>query len=98
MTALGFIPLTLGPNAPEQELVGDLWAMLKCEKVGGAAREALRVCLLAVIGVSLKERTKDAEKEKKEPKEDDEEEAEESSEDWGFYDDDNEFFFRPREQ
>ncbi len=68
----------------------------------------IRVCLLAIIGVCLKERTKQAEKkEKKEKKkrnddeegegEGEEEDEEESPEEWGFYDDDNEFFFRPRE-
>ncbi len=96
--SIGFTSSEMALNATERELIDDLWAMIKAEKTGGADKDALRLCLLAVVGISLKERTKAAESPEKERNEDGEEPGE-TPEDWGYYDDDTkEFLFRPREQ
>ena len=77
-------------------LLVDFWAMIKADKTGGANRDALRIGLLAVVGVSLKENTKEGEAPEKEAAEEGEE-AGESPADWGFFEEDQ-FFFRPKEQ
>ena len=101
---MGFIPQNLHNDAIERDLFEDFWGMVK----GGASKETLRTALLAVIGVTLKERIKDAEKPEREQKkspehegesegEGEEQEEKESPTEWGFYDEDEEFCFRPRE-
>ena len=93
LTYMGFVPQNLHNDAIERDLFEDFWGMVK----GGASKETLRTALLAVIGVTLKDKIKDAEAPEKEQKkspehegesedENEEQEEKESPTEWGLYD------------
>ena len=61
---MGFVPQNVHNDSIERGLYEDFWAMIK----GGASRDTVRLGLLAIIGVTLKEKIKDADKPEKQKK------------------------------
>lgn len=56
---MGFLPSTSNIGQPDQQLVHDLWSLVKGERKGYVTFDTLKVCALNFIGVKTPEREGD---------------------------------------
>ena len=53
---MGFLPQDKAPNAHETQLCNELWGLVKGEEYGGVTFDTLRVAMLNMIGLKVKDR------------------------------------------
>jgi len=56
LTKMGFLPRDKAPEATEENLCRDLWTLVKGDENHGVTFNTLRVVLLNIIGIKLRDR------------------------------------------
>lgn len=56
LTKMGFLPQDKAPNADESQLCNELWGLVKGEENGGVTFETLKVVMLNMIGIKVRDR------------------------------------------